>query len=62
MLRNAESNIKGWIQIHSIESAKQRKEKVIKSKVNGKTKTKGLKPNGNISKYGKCFHYEMSGQ
>ena len=41
MLRTAESNIKGWIQIHSIESAKQKERKVIKSKVNGKTKTKG---------------------
>ena len=46
MLRTAKSNIKGWIQIHPIGSAKQ-KRKVVKSKVNGKTKTKGknaLKP------------------
>ena len=52
MLRTAESNIKGWIQIHSIESAKQRERKVIKSKVNGKTKAKGksaLKPKGGVS-------------
>ena len=61
MLRTAESNIKGWIQIHSIESAKQRERKVIKSKVNGKTKNQrknGLKPYRDISKDGKCFHYE----
>ena len=52
MLRTTESNIKGWIQIHSIESAKPKERKVIKSKVNGKTKTKenGLKLNRNISK------------
>ena len=41
---------------YRVREAKERK--VIKSKVNGKTITKGLKPNGNISKDGKCFHYE----
>ena len=41
MLRTAESNIKGWIQIHSIGSAKrkEKEKKIVKSKGNGKTKT-----------------------
>ena len=64
MLRTAESNTKGWIQIHSIESAKRKERKVIRSKVNGKTKTKGkwIETHGIISKDGKCFHHEKSGQ
>ena len=39
--------------------------KKVKSKGNGKTKAKGknaLKPKGGISKDGKCFHCEKSGQ
>ena len=64
MLRTAESNTKGWIQIHSIKSAKRKERKVIRSKVNGKTKTKGkwIETHGDISKDGKCFHHEKSGQ
>ena len=52
MLRTAESNTKGWIQTHSIKSAKRKERKVIRSKVNGKTKTKGkwIETHGDISK------------
>ena len=39
MLRTTESNIKGWIQIHSIGSAKRKEKEKVKSKGNGKTKT-----------------------
>ena len=49
MLRTVESNIKGWIQIYSIGSAKRKEneKKIVKSKGNGKTKTQrenALKP------------------
>ena len=54
MLRTAESNTKGWIQIHSIKSAKRKERKVIRSKVNGKTKKNqkenGLKPMETLAK------------
>ncbi|KAK8597172.1 hypothetical protein V6N13_001809 [Hibiscus sabdariffa] len=60
MLRTAEGNIKksGSKSILMVREVKGKGKKVAKIKGNGKTKPKGknaLKPNGGISKEGKCF-------
>ncbi|KAK8655978.1 hypothetical protein V6N13_108540 [Hibiscus sabdariffa] len=66
MLRTAESDMKkdGSKSILLVREAKGKRKKVAKSKGSGKTKAKGknvLKPQGAISKDGKCFHCNKSG-
>ncbi|KAK8593575.1 hypothetical protein V6N12_045652 [Hibiscus sabdariffa] len=66
MLRTAESDMKkdGSKSILLVREAKEKGQKVAKSKGSGKSKDKGknvLKPKGAISKDGKCFHCNKSG-